>query len=210
MRGHDERAFVESARADRVPARGKEQRRPIGCRDASYQGHELLTVKSLLRRHRVSPAAFAFAIVMFAFPFVTVSCGGAPIVDLSGFQLAFGTQYMDEPVGPYALVSVALACAVIGAGAAWFGLRKISLVVGAVGAASLLMFMFQFYLEATQNPEGDGSIGVISRISFWLAVSAHTGGAAAAWSWLPRQQRASTAPEPAIGAQDALSGVPPE
>lgn len=142
-------------------------------------------------RRRVSPAAFAFGLVMFAFPFVTVSCGGAPLVDLSGFQLAFGTEFQGEPVGPYGTVTLALFCAAAGAIAAWLAYRMAAVVLGAVGTASLLFFLFQFYVEIMQNPDADGTVGVISRVGFWLAVGALFAGALAAWYWFPQGRRES-------------------
>jgi hypothetical protein len=144
-----------------------------------------------LLRRRASPAAFAFALIMFAFPFVTVSCGGVPVVELSGFQLAFGTQFQGEPVGPYPMVVVALICVASGAVAGWLAHRRATVVIGSVGAGALLIFLLRFHLEVAQGSEGDGSIAVASHVSFWLAVAALVAGAVAAWSWLPYEARGS-------------------
>ena len=148
-------------------------------------------MRDLFLRRRASPAAFAFGLIMFAFPFVTVSCAGAPIVDLSGFQLTFGIPFRGEPVGPYPMVVVALICAASGAVTGWLASRKITVVMGGVGAGALLIFLFLFYSEAAQSSEGDVPIRVVSHASFWLAGAALVAGAAAAWSWLPSGERES-------------------
>ncbi len=122
-------------------------------------------------------------LVLFLMPFSTLSCGGAKIVTLSGFQMATGTsvsmkspvtdELKQEVIKPEPLTALAGIAAIAAFGLALLkgkagrlGLRAASLVCGAC------LLITKLKVEQDIVKQGHGMLTVQWEIGYWLALLA--------------------------------------
>jgi len=115
----------------------------------------------------LSPALFGVVIVMFAMPFMLVSCSGQQQTSISGLQLVTGTEVgagmSSQHIGsqPAVLLALALAIAGVALGFARFGWRNVAATVaGAIGAVALYLWsnaaVQSIEQQGLQAQKGDG------------------------------------------------------
>lgn len=122
-------------------------------------------------------AVFGTSALAFVFPFLFVSCGGVEVTRFSGLELAFGTEFQGEQVGPHLELQAALALAVLASVLAWFGATGPAGGFAVIGAGALGLHTFIMKVLMNQNEEDFVSITLRYEIGFWLALSALVVGA---------------------------------
>lgn len=88
---------------------------------------------------KVSPALFGIIILCFVLPFVSVSCGGTEIFQLSGMDFLKGMSDQGQSMDPNPLAIIALIAAVIGLCIGFSGKKAANIgsaVLGFIGFAS--------------------------------------------------------------------------
>ncbi len=122
------------------------------------------------QKAKVSPVIFVASILCFAFPFLTISCGGQKAASFSGVQLAIGTtveqpQMFGPPqkqkVDPDPLTALAGLCAFVGLGLSLVGARVAigTAISSAVGAASLLLMKSRMDNQVLNQGHGMLQVG---------------------------------------------------
>jgi hypothetical protein len=133
-------------------------------------------------KRAVSPALFGLALLLFAMPFVTVSCGSQEIGTYSGFRIAQGVNYAGKAMsGPNTLAIIGILAAIVGVGVAFVsGLRAratlYSLVAGVAGfivtAAMAILAPGYVMEQAGTAMAGAGSIKTTLGPGLWGAILA--------------------------------------
>ena len=127
----------------------------------------------------LSPAGFAGIVLLFAFPFVALTCEGERAASFTGVQLVTGTTVdqsnlgrgQAEPVGGRLWARVALACAVFGAALGFVKTRlgaRGPAAAGAAGAISLLLLRVSVNADVLR--QGEGMLRTRYALAFWLAM----------------------------------------
>ncbi|MGI6434905.1 MAG: zinc-ribbon domain-containing protein [Syntrophomonadaceae bacterium] len=117
----------------------------------------------------ISPALFGIILICFLLPFMSVSCGGHEIGQVSGIELAFGTDLEGEDIDPYPPALFALAAAVIGLVISfWKKGKLLAALAGLGGFASLIALQLAINHEVTR-PSNDGMIHVTWMNAYYLA-----------------------------------------
>jgi hypothetical protein len=130
------------------------------------------------RRH-ISLAAFAVATVGFFLPFVTLSCGGRPLVTATGIQLMtrqVHTTPASAPLGARAdpdmnvslFVLVAFGCSIVGVFASRRGRQTILACAGGIGAVALLLLASS--LSGQMRQRGNGMFTLQYEQGYYLAL----------------------------------------
>lgn len=129
---------------------------------------------------KLSPAAFALALICFFLPFVTFSCGGQKFASFSGIQLATGTTFQrpqafgssaSQKIDPEPLAVLALLAALAGLGASFVKSKK-----GALGSTALaglgviVLLALKSKLDNDALSQGGGAIQVNYDAGFYLVM----------------------------------------
>lgn len=117
----------------------------------------------------ISVGIFALIILMFFLPFATVSCQGSEIAQLSGFDLAFGTEvqagFNTQKTEPAAALIIVLLCAA--AGIFLVAIGKFSLVIPL--ATSLLGFIcMMIFRSQILKKMATGGLSIKFEGGFWM------------------------------------------
>jgi hypothetical protein len=130
---------------------------------------------------KISPAAFALALICFLLPWFNFSCGGQHVATLTGLQLVTGTT-MQQPGGMYGqsrrqeiaaepLAIIALLLTVTGVASGFFGRTKGARVPGIVGLASIVMlFLLMSKIQTDVSNHGQGVILLEYGAGLWIAL----------------------------------------
>jgi hypothetical protein len=150
-------------------------------------------------------------LVFFLMPFLTLSCGGAKLVSMSGVNMVVGTtltskdpftdRVKKQEIKPEPMVALALAAAVVAFGIGFFagkGKGPLGSMV-ASGACALLLLLAKFKVDADVVKQGQGVVTAEWEMGFWLALLASL--ALVGLYFLPDVEKAevSATPVPAPG-----------
>lgn len=127
----------------------------------------------------LSPAGFAGILLLFAFPFVTLTCERQRAASFTGVQLVTGTTVdqsnlgrgQAEPVGGRLWARIALVCAVAGVALGFVKTRlgaKAPAAAGAAGAISLVLLKASIGGDVLR--QGEGMLQARYTLSFWVAM----------------------------------------
>jgi hypothetical protein len=129
---------------------------------------------------RILPAVFAFAIVCFFFPWLTVNCAGSEFVTLSGVQLATGTtiespslmgETESDRTDPEILAAVAIFLGVIGLVLSLVKGRSGNvgaLITGILGVLALLGLSAKINSDIAR--EGEGMLQAEFRFGYFMTL----------------------------------------
>ena len=150
---------------------------------------------------KLTPAAFALALLSFLLPFTELSCQGQTLVSFTGVQLVSGTSLRvpgsneERAVerDPRLLAVVALLA--IGLFLAFKGHPSSSKAITVIGAASaVLLLLFKSNTDSSIFAEGQGMIQIHYGLGFWGAVLSSVGGAVAGFMGRTSSQGLGTSP----------------
>lgn len=139
------------------------------------------------KNRKVSPALFAFALVCFFMPFVSVSCDGSRLKSLTGIQLVTGTT-VEQPAlfGPRQtkrvdgdpVAMLAFLCGLVGLGVGFLK-SKTSHVAGVAAGVGgvLLLLLLKNRGDNEIMQEGKGLLEIDWELGFWLVLLLYLGGA---------------------------------
>lgn len=165
---------------------------------------------------KLSPAAYALALVCFLLPFVELSCQGQRLASFTGVQVATGTsvkepQMFGKPkerkIPPDLMVLGALGLSVLGLVLALKGGPSAAKPTGLVGIiATVLLLFFKSRTDNSVLSEGGGMIQVQYGLGFWGATALSA--VAGVLGFASRPATAQPRPEPTASAPPAgPSGV---
>lgn len=121
---------------------------------------------------RVSRGLIGAGLVMFLFPFITVSCG-AQSISLTGVQLATGTTVMGERMGPQMDVTLAILAAVMALAATWLhsriGVQPVKVITAIFAASSFGWLQFFKFREDISVSQAEIPITISYNAGFWLS-----------------------------------------
>jgi hypothetical protein len=135
---------------------------------------------------KVSRVGLAFALFLFIFPFVRLSCQGQAIVSLTGVQLITGTSIEEpgsgspkrEADGEF-LALLAFVCGLVAAVYTFVRIPKATVVtMVASGGAALCLLLLKLRIDSLVFRQGEGVIQTSYGIAFWLAFLIFSGGCA--------------------------------
>lgn len=128
---------------------------------------------------KISPALFGISLICFFLPFITISCQQQPIANLTGVQLATGTDIKQPrffgketkeqkiPADPLALM--ALVSGVVGLGTSFIKAKRSAIAPAGAGAAGfILLLMLKSKIDNEIVKQGQGLILVSYGLGFWL------------------------------------------
>jgi hypothetical protein len=130
-----------------------------------------------MSRKSVFSGLFGLAIIFFVLPFITVSCGGQPVMILSGVQLMTGVhtssdiQQSDpqaDEVGPFPLVTLAFLCAIVGLILGAFGQFLGAGIAGIFGFGFLILFRVKIVSQIVL--QGGAPAMIRYDTGYWLAL----------------------------------------
>jgi hypothetical protein len=133
---------------------------------------------------RLSPGLYILILIFFLMPFMDLSCGGQPVVTLSGIDMVTGKQLEDPgayggygaeapKIDPEPLAILALLAAGGGLILSFVKGKTGSVLAALVGAAGFVtMLLLKSRIDHQVLTEGEGLVTVEYRIGYWLVLLA--------------------------------------
>jgi len=147
---------------------------------------------------------FAFALLCFVLPFVTVSCNQQKVASFTGFQLVFGTtvqqpQMFGPPkvqrVDAEPLAILAFLCCLAALGLGFAKSRSTEIAAAALAGISFLCLMqLKSKLQDDVLRQSSGFLQISYELGFWIVVlmTLAAGVLAAIAPWWSRNEAAGT------------------
>ncbi len=128
----------------------------------------------------LSPALFGVALICFVLPFITVSCQGARLMNVTGMQLVTGmaveqpgisAQRQVKRVGPEILAVIAFVAGIAGLALGFLpSTRRTLLSVIMAGTAVLALLLLKLKIDNDALRESSGLLQIDFAAGYWMAV----------------------------------------
>ncbi len=133
---------------------------------------------------RITAVQFGIILILFFTPFLTVSCSGAMNVELTGFDMAFGSTVPEKDPfsgrvenrkinGDWKMI-VVLVSALSGLFLSFYRQmieKKRKQYIAFFGASGFVFLLFsKFYVEYQINKGGEGMVQAYWEFGFWLSL----------------------------------------
>lgn len=133
---------------------------------------------------RTSASLYALVLILFAFPFVAVSCNGQDVYELNGYELALGTESLEVTegdvtrIGPFVPLLLTVVAAALAAAAAWAGYRLPAAALALTAVAGLVIFRMSIDTGTLSESVDEGFI-IRARLglAYWFSSAALLAGA---------------------------------